>query len=103
MQRPVPGTLKINVDGGFDRRCSKGSWGYVIRDEEGIVIQTGTGSLEHIFDPMHEEVIACIKGVIAAVQLGIARICLETDALQVKLAVSSSDYLQPGHFGRPHL
>jgi hypothetical protein len=41
---------------------------------------------------MHTEVIACIKGARAAVQLGIARICLETDALQVKLALSSSDY-----------
>ena len=88
MAAPVPGTLKINVDGGFDRRCSKGSWGYVICDEEGSVIQTGAGSLEQIFDPMHAEVSGCIKGVRAAVQLGIARICLETDALQVKLTTA---------------
>lgn len=42
-------------------------------------------------DAMHSELIACIQGVRAARAQGMGRIILETDALQVKQALSSSN------------
>ncbi|OEL37772.1 hypothetical protein BAE44_0001209 [Dichanthelium oligosanthes] len=91
-RRPAQGFVKINVDGAFDLSTREGRWRYVIRDEEGSVIQTGAGKLEHVFDPMHVELSACIRGVRAAAERGIGQIILETDALQVKQAVGDMGF-----------
>jgi hypothetical protein len=46
---------KINVDASFHVNDGHGSWGFVIRNHEGIVLQAGAGSLRKIFSPLHDE------------------------------------------------
>jgi hypothetical protein len=56
---------------GFRESDMNGGWGYVIRDENGDVIQSGSGRVLFAISPMHMELIACIQGVTAAISLGI--------------------------------
>jgi len=44
----------------------------------------GRGWLSHILDPFQVEVIACLQGLQATIDLGITKVQLETDAFQVK-------------------
>ena len=64
-------------------------WGYIIRDDEGDLISAGRGRFSHILDPFQAEVIACLQGLQAAIDLGISKLHLETDAFQVQQAVES--------------
>jgi ribonuclease HI len=73
----------VNVDGAYCEQDRKGGWGYVIRNEEGRVIQSGAGCKQFACNAMHMELIACIEGVKAAGLLGVSNIVLETDAMQV--------------------
>lgn len=52
----------------------------------------GEVAWNHIMDPFHAEVVACLQGVQAAIDLGAHRIILETDALLVKQAVDSRSW-----------
>jgi len=53
------------------------------------MIIAGRGRLSHVLDPFQAEVVACLQGLQAAIDLGIIRVHLETDALQVQQAVES--------------
>ena len=66
-QRPQAGKLKINVDGAFRELDKNGGWGYVIRDEDGRVIQSGSGRQRYACNAMQMELRACIEGVKAAI------------------------------------
>ena len=88
-QRPAPTFLKVNCDAAFQRESGAGGWGYIIRDDEGDLISAGRGQLSHILDPFQAEVIACLQGLQAAIDLGISKPHLETDAFQVQQAVES--------------
>jgi hypothetical protein len=90
--RPPSGMLKLNVDGAFRESDMNGGWGYVIRDENGDVIQSGSGRVLFATSQMHMELIACIQGVTAAISLGINNLTLETDAQQVVWAIQGDDY-----------
>jgi ribonuclease HI len=90
--RPQVGMLKINVDGGFIKDYAKGSWGYVIRNDEGEVIQAGAGKIAHALQPCQTELMACIQGIKAAMHLGVHRVVLETDALIVTQALQTTDF-----------
>jgi len=80
--------LKLNVDGSFKIQEASGGWGYVIRDESGAVIQSaGWGRKDFACSPLHMELLACLQGLGAAIQLGIQNLELETDAKQVVEAV----------------
>ena len=70
-QRPHQGTLKMNVDGSFKCQDACGGWGYVIRDDLGAIIQSGWGRKVFACSPLHMELLACLQGLGAAVQLGI--------------------------------
>ncbi|OEL26270.1 hypothetical protein BAE44_0012710, partial [Dichanthelium oligosanthes] len=84
--------VKINCDGAFHQNSASGGWGFVIRDSAGNVVCEGSGRLDHLLNSFHAEVIACIHGLKAAAELGIEQVILETDALMVQQAVSSSAY-----------
>jgi hypothetical protein len=84
--------VKINCDGSCDLKRHEGGWGYIIRDEVGDVISAGCGRVDHLLNPFQAEVIACLQGAQAAVDLGISRAIIETDALQLCHAMKSSDY-----------
>lgn len=81
--RPPPGRLKINADGAFREADKNGGWGYIIRDDGGRVIQSGSGRLRYARNPLHTGLLACVEGAKAAAGLGIRDIVLESDAVQV--------------------
>ena len=57
-KKPNPDTLKINSDGAFFPSDGMGSWGYVIRDQDGQVVSEGEGKKKHLLDALHAEVLA---------------------------------------------
>jgi hypothetical protein len=77
-QRPAHEVLKLNTDGAFSSNTGAGGWGYVIRNEEGMVISAGVGSCSFLLDALHAEAVACLKGVQAVGELGISKIQVET-------------------------
>ena len=46
------GTLKINIDGSFNKESGTGGWGYVIRDHDGDVVVAAAGRLLHALDAL---------------------------------------------------
>lgn len=91
--KPTEGTLKINVDGAFSQEIGTGGWGFVIRDEYGVVRAAGVGSEEALQSAFHAELIACREGLMRiAANLGMPRVSLETDATMVKAAIEGEDY-----------
>ncbi|CAD6257679.1 unnamed protein product [Miscanthus lutarioriparius] len=84
--------LKMNVDGSFKCQDACGGWGYVIRDDLGAIIQSGWGRKDFACSPLHMELLACLQGLGAAVQLGIQDLELETDAKQVVDAIKGNDF-----------
>lgn len=91
-QKPAPSFLKVNCDASFHAESGNGGWGYVIRDEEGDLISAGRGKLLHVLDSFQAEVIVCLQGLQAAIDMGVSRVQLETDAMQVKQAVESTSW-----------
>ncbi|KAF8646768.1 hypothetical protein HU200_065563 [Digitaria exilis] len=67
----------------------KGGWGFVIRDQDGECICAGRGAVQQALEPLQVELIACLKGVKTAMEMGIGKIVVETDALMVKQAVEA--------------
>jgi hypothetical protein len=51
----------------------------MIWDDQGDVIQSGAGEINHVISPLHTEIWASLKGVKAAIELGIGRLLLETE------------------------
>ena len=66
-----------------------GGWGFIIRDDHGMMVLVGAGKANFLLDAFHAELLGCLAGVKAAVQLGISKIVLETNASLVKSAVES--------------
>ena len=64
----------------------------MIRDNDGDVVLSGWGRVNHLLNAFQAETIVCLQGVQAAINLGIGRLILETDALKVKQAVSSESH-----------
>jgi ribonuclease HI len=48
--------------------------------------------MDHVLSPFHAELIACLQGIQMAVDLGIGRILVETDAQEVARAIKSADF-----------
>jgi len=90
--RPPADILKLNCDASFLPESKTGSWGVLIRDCDGDLVSTGRGRINHLLSPFHAELIACLQGIQLAVDLGIGRIIVETDAQEVVKAIKSSSY-----------
>ena len=65
--------------------------GYVLREDDGMVISTGYGKLMKVLDPYHTEVIACLQAAQRAAELGIQNLILATDAAMVVQAATASE------------
>jgi hypothetical protein len=83
-QKPAHELLKVNCDASFRKETGDGGWGCIIRDEEGDLISAGRGKLLHALDSFQAEVVACLQGLQAAIDLGVTRVHMETDAIQVQ-------------------
>jgi ribonuclease HI len=90
--KPPENTLKLNCDASFFPDERTGSWGALIWDSDGDLVLLGRGRINHLLDPFHAELIACLQGIQLAVNLGIGRIIVETGAQEVVKAVMSSSY-----------
>ena len=56
------------------------------------MVMVGTGKEQFLQSAFHAELLGCLAGLKAAVQLGIRRVVLETDASLVKAALEDDAY-----------
>ena len=91
-QKPPVGFLKLNSDGSFFSDEKTGGWGFIIRDKNGEVIKAAAGKEDCILDAFHAELLGVQAGLRMAINLGITRLYIETDASLVKEAVEGGEY-----------
>jgi ribonuclease HI len=48
--------------------------------------------MDHVLSPFHAELIACLQGIQMALNLGISRLQVESDAQEVVKAINSNAY-----------
>lgn len=94
--RPGEGVIKINCDASFYAQNNDGGWGYIARDSDGDVVLASKGKIECAMNSFHAELVACLQGVQAAIDMGVTRVIVETDATMVKQAVQTDDYALDG-------
>jgi ribonuclease HI len=87
---PPIGVLKLSCDGAFRQINRSGGWGFVFRDHEGSMLSSGYGWIEKVLEPAHAEIIACLQATQRAIELGIQKIILETDAAAIVKALMSN-------------
>ena len=90
-RKPPRGFLKLNWDASFLPSSLSGSWGFLVRDSEGDVVVSGRGKIDHLLNAFKAELIACLHGIQSAVDLGIGRLIVETDAKMVQ-AITTNEY-----------
>jgi hypothetical protein len=56
------------------------------------VVLIGRGKINNALSAFHSELIACLQGVQVASDLGIGKLILETDALNVQQVVQAKDF-----------
>jgi hypothetical protein len=91
-KKPRQGEFKINSDGAFDPITGSGGWGFIIRDDRGMMIKAGAGREAALLDAFHAELLGCLAGLKAAIHLGLHKIVMEVDASLIKAAVEGDDY-----------
>jgi ribonuclease HI len=82
--------VKLSCDGALRQINHSGGWGFVLRDHEGSALSSGYGRLEKVLEPAHAEIIACLQAIQRAIELGIQKIILETDAAAIVKALMSN-------------
>jgi ribonuclease HI len=91
--RPQEGDhLKINTDGSFYQSSLSGGWGFVMRNALGQVVMAAAGHIDHANNAMQTEATACLRAIQTAKELGINEVELESDALLLVQALTSSDF-----------
>ena len=88
---PEKDLLKINSDGSWDMASGSGGWGFVARDENGVVAGAAAGFLPFAQDALHAEAEACLQALMHSQSWGVSRIHLETDSLQLVQAIKGND------------
>ena len=68
----------------------KGGWGFLIRDHLGYVAAAGYGPANFLLNAQHAEALACLKALEQAASLGLQRVILESDAINVVNALGGS-------------
>ena len=64
----------------------------MLRDQDGDVVMACRGRIEALLNPLQGELIACIQGVQAAIEVGVGHVVVESDDVAVVQAVYSSAY-----------
>lgn len=90
--RRPEGVLKLNYDASYLANSNTGSWGFILHNSDGDVVLSGRGIINHLLSAFHAEVIAALQGVQAAVNLGVSRLILKTDALILQQELASEAY-----------
>jgi ribonuclease HI len=82
-QAPAEGWHKVNADGAFSSESGNGGCGVVLRDHHGQFLAGASHFLTFVADPEGAEVEAYKRALVLARNLGVAKVCLETDSLSV--------------------
>ncbi|KAK1620057.1 hypothetical protein QYE76_025574 [Lolium multiflorum] len=82
-RRPKEGVIKINVDAGFDLNNGEGSSGLIVRDHDSAMLRGQAIWYSHGASSLTMEALAVRDDVKLANDLGITRIEVETDAIEV--------------------
>lgn len=91
-EKPPAGHVKVNCEAAFDVNTSSGGWGCILRDSDSDVVGAWPGRFDTLLNPLQGEIISCIQGVQAAIDAGVGRVVIETDALAVQQAVYSKAF-----------
>jgi len=67
----------------FTQKQKTGGWEFVVRDNRGQVLAAGAGHLDHVASAAQAGAIAAHKGIQYGSSLGMMRIILETDAINL--------------------
>ncbi|RLN16712.1 hypothetical protein C2845_PM02G22000 [Panicum miliaceum] len=95
--KPQAELLKVNFDGAFVAQEKRGSWGFVVRDENGQAVLVGAGNLQAMHDALCAEADACLAALIATMNHGMSNIVFESDSLVLVDALKTNKYDQsPG-------
>jgi hypothetical protein len=87
-EAPPKRIYKFNIDTTFFAATGSESWGFMARDYEGVYLEGGCGSLPHVANPLQGEAMAALCSSLRAAQLGMSMILLETDATELKRALT---------------
>lgn len=86
--------MKINVDVAF--KSGKVGFGFVLRDDRGILLQSGAGRLENISSAIHAELMGTWQSFRYATQCQRGSFIIETDSqVLVKQITSTEQDLSP--------
>jgi ribonuclease HI len=80
---PDSGFIKINVDAGYNADQKNGSVGVVVRNHEGMLLRATALWFAHAASALILEAEAVRAGIRLAIDMGIQRVIIETDALEV--------------------
>jgi ribonuclease HI len=87
--KPAPGWCKLNFDAGFSAETNTGSWGAILRDEEGKTLLSAWGRTEHCPTAEVAEAMAGIQGVKAILPICHKPVHVENDCATVINALKS--------------
>lgn len=80
----------MSVDGAVQKEGVAGG-GAVIRDHHGMFRRGACPFFSNTSVPEHTELLACKRGVQLVLELGVEKLCLETDNRGVAIAMQPSD------------
>ena len=89
---PARNLIKINADADFHVESETGAWGFIARDEAGDFLAAAAGKMNHVRSALHAEVIACMRAIEGAADLGAQRISFESDCLTMISALKGRGY-----------
>jgi ribonuclease HI len=82
-KKPEDGWIKCNVDASFLNDERKGTWGAVIRNQNGLTVCSAWGIIPNCQTAAMGEAVACLKGLNLAVENSDQNIIIETDCLSI--------------------
>jgi ribonuclease HI len=82
--------MKINVDGSYYDHNQSGGWGFVIKDENGVITSSRLGRIDHCSNALQVEGTTAFQALaFGAMDAGMLRIYLKTDAENLKTTLRS--------------
>lgn len=69
-----------------------GCWGFLIRDNDGDVVIMGRRKVDHLLNPFHAELIACLQAMQVTISIGIGHLILEIYVKEVVLVINMESY-----------
>ncbi|XBI06774.1 uncharacterized protein [Aegilops tauschii subsp. strangulata] len=94
--KPLEGFVKLNVDASFRALSLQGAVGVVLRDHKGGFVAASSEQLEHVADAGTAEAYALRRGLLLAQELGISKLVVESDCLEVINTMQNGGFTASG-------